>query len=219
MARLKLSPTRSNLLMVKQRLKLAREGHALLQKKRDVLIMEILALIEDAERVQREVEEQFAKAYTSMQEARAAMGTERVRRLALSRPHEVEIEITPRSVMGVAVPTVSFDAPQRQLLYGFGDTSVVLDQVHRRWRHALALMGDKAEKVTTVWRLALELKRTVRRVNALENIFVPTYEETLRYIQEMLEEKEREELFRLKRAKAAADARQVRTADRSGGAP
>jgi len=219
MARLKLSPTRSNLLMVKQRLKLAREGHALLQKKRDVLIMEILELIEDAERVQREVEEQFAKAYASMQEARAGMGTERVRRLALSRPQEVEIEITPRSVMGVAVPTVAFDAPQRQLLYGFGDTSVVLDQVHRRWRHALALMGDKAEKVTTVWRLALELKRTVRRVNALENIFVPTYEETLRYIEEMLEEKEREELFRLKRAKAAADARQVRTADRSGGAP
>jgi len=219
MARLKLSPTRSNLLMVKQRLKLAREGHALLEKKRDVLMIEILALIEDAERVQREVEEQFAKAYASMQEARAGMGTERVRRLALSRPQEVEIEITPRSVMGVAVPTVAFDAPQRQLLYGFGDTSVVLDQVHRRWRHALALMGDKAEKVTTVWRLALELKRTVRRVNALENIFVPTYEETLRYIEEMLEEKEREELFRLKRAKAAADARQVRTADRSGGAP
>ena len=209
MARLKLSPTRSNLLMVKHRLKLAREGHQLLEKKRDVLIMEVLALIQDAERVQREVEVQFAKAYASMQEARAGMGTERVRRLALSRPHEVEIEITPRSVMGVAVPTVQFDAPQRQLLYGFGDTSVVLDQVHRRWRHALALMGDKAEKVTTVWRLALELKRTQRRVNALENIFIPTYEETLRYIQEMLEEKEREELFRLKRAKAAAEARQA----------
>ena len=65
----------------------------------------------------------------------------------------------------------------------------------------LALMGQLAEKVTTVWRLALELRRTQRRVNALENIFIPSYEETLAYIQETLEEKDREELFRLKRAK------------------
>jgi V/A-type H+-transporting ATPase subunit D len=210
MPRLKLSPTRSNLLMVKQRLKLAREGHDLLEKKRDVLVIEIVRLIQDAERVQRDVETQFAKAYSSMQEARAMMGTERVRRLILARPQEVEIVVTPRSVMGVAVPTVRFNAPQRQLLYGFGDTSVVLDRVHRRWRHALALMGEKAEKVTTVWRLALELRRTQRRVNALENIFIPTYQETLQYIQDMLEEKEREELFRMKRAKAAAEANAAR---------
>ena len=201
MPRLKLSPTRSNMLMVAQRLKLAKEGHQLLEKKRDVLIMEILRLIEDAEQVQRDVELEFKKAYGSMQDARAGMGTERVRRLALSRPQEVEIHVTPRSVMGVVVPSVRFNSPQRQLLYGFGDTSVILDQVHRRWRHALALMGDLAEKVTTVWRLAIELRRTQRRVNALENIFIPTCEETLHYIQDMLEEKEREELFRMKRAK------------------
>ena len=202
MARLKLSPTRSNLLSVKQRLALAREGHQLLQRKRDVLIMEILRLIGDAERIQRQVEEQFRGAYAAMQNARAAMGTERVRRIALSRTHELDVRITPRSVMGVVVPSVRYEAPEKALFYGFGDTSVVLDQVQQEWTGVLALMGKQAETVTTVWRLALELRRTQRRVNALENIFIPSYEETLAYIQDTLDEKDREELFRMKRAKS-----------------
>lgn len=202
MARLKLSPTRSNLLVVRQRLHLAREGYDLLDKKRDVLIMEILRLIEDAERTQRQVEEQFARAYAIVQEARAAMGSERVRRIALSHTEEVDVHITPRSIMGVVVPSLSYTMPERHLFYGFGDTSVVLDQVQQEWADVLALMGELSETVTTVWRLATELRRTQRRVNALENIFIPTYEETVTYIEGMLEEKEREELFRMKRAKA-----------------
>ena len=202
MPRLKLSPTRSNLLVVRQRLNLAREGYDLLDKKRDVLIMEILRLIEDAERTQRRVEEQFARAYAIVQEARAAMGSERVRRIALSHTEEVDVHITPRSIMGVVVPSLSYTMPERQLFYGFGDTSVVLDQVQQEWADVLALMGELSETVTTVWRLATELRRTQRRVNALENIFIPSYEETVTYIEGMLEEKEREELFRMKRAKA-----------------
>jgi len=201
MARLKLSPTRSNLMYIRERLKLAREGHQLLSKKRDVLIAEILRLIEDAARVQQQVDEQFTQAYKMMQEARAVMGTERVRRLALSKTQEADVEITPRSIMGVVVPSVRYTVPDRKMSYGFGDTSVLLDQVQQEWSTVLAQMGQLAEKVTTVWRLALELRRTQRRVNALEHIFIPSYEETVTYIQDMLEEKDREDLFRLKRAK------------------
>jgi V/A-type H+-transporting ATPase subunit D len=201
MARLKLSPTRSNLISIRERLKLAREGHQLLNKKRDVLVIEILRLIEDAERIQRQVDEQFVNAYQWMQEARAVMGTERVRRLALSRTQEVDVDITPRSIMGVVVPSVRYAVPERKMSYGFGDTSVLLDQVQQHWSIVLAQMGQLAEKVTTVWRLAVELRRTQRRVNALEHIFIPSYEETVDYIQSMLEEKEREDLFRMKRAK------------------
>ena len=104
--------------------------------------------------------------------------------------------------MGVVVPSVHAQAPENRLSYGFGDTSVTLDQAQREWARVLALMGELAEKVTTVWRLALELRRTQRRVNALERVFIPSYQETLRYIEETLEEKDREELFRTKRAKA-----------------
>ncbi|MCD6520750.1 MAG: V-type ATP synthase subunit D [Anaerolineae bacterium] len=201
MPRLKVSPTRSNYLVIKQRLALAREGYRLLDKKRDVLIMEILRVIEDAERIQKQVENQFQRAYEIVQEARAIMGTERVRRLALSRTEEVDIHITPRSVMGVVVPSVTYVTPEKKLRYGFGDTSVILDQVQQEWKAVLDMMGELAETVTTVWRLATELRRTQRRVNALEHIFIPSYEETLAYIEEMLEEKEREELFRMKLTK------------------
>lgn len=202
MALLKMPPTRSNLMVIRQRLRLATEGHDLLEKKRDVLIMEILRTIDDADRVQRQVAERLASGYGMMQRARVMMGTERVRRFALSHPAGLDVRITPRSVMGVVVPSVHTEVPESRLSYGFGDTSVTLDQAQREWASVLALMGELAEKVTTVWRLALELRRTQRRVNALESVFIPSYLETKTYIEETLEEKDREELFRTKRAKA-----------------
>jgi len=202
MARLSMPPTRSNLMVIRQRLHLATEGHRLLEKKRDVLIMEILRMIDDAERIQQQVAEQFARGYAMMQRARVMMGTERVRRFALAHPTGLDVRITPRSIMGVVVPSVEAEVPESPLAYSFGDTSVALDQAQREWAEVLALIGQLAEKVTTVWRLALELRRTQRRVNALETIFIPSYLETLTYIEETLEEKDREELFRLKRAKA-----------------
>ncbi|HHX65823.1 MAG TPA: V-type ATP synthase subunit D [Chloroflexi bacterium] len=205
MARLKLSPTRSNLLMVRQRLKLAKEGFRLLDRKRDVLIMEIMQLISSAEGIQTRVERRFEQAYDSVQFARASMGTEQVRRIALSRTDQVDVQITPRSVMGVVVPDVRYSAPERRLRYGLGDTNVTLDQVQQEWTSVLSMMGELSEAVTTVWRLAVELKRTQRRVNALENVYIPAYEETVAYIEAAMEESEREELFRMKRAKAGRE--------------
>ncbi|MHB1356613.1 MAG: V-type ATP synthase subunit D [Anaerolineae bacterium] len=202
MPRLKMAATRSNLITVKQQLALARDGYRLLDRKREVLIMEIMRIINQAEEVQRRVEAQFQQAYSVLQEARAAMGTERVMRFAVSHTGDIDVHITPRSIMGVVVPDVNIRIPETQLPYGFGDTSVVLDRAQREWASVLGLMGPLADRVTTVWRLAMELKRTQRRVNALESVFIPAYEETVRYIEETLEEKDREDLFRLKRAKA-----------------
>ena len=159
MARLKLSPTRSNLLVVRQRLHLAREGYELLDKKRDVLIMEILRLIEDAERTQRQVEEQFARA-GPMPLCRRRGPPWAANGCAASpfrTPKRWTCGSRPRSIMGVVVPSLSYTMPERQLFYGFGDTSVVLDQVQQEWADVLALMGELAETVTTVWRLATEL--------------------------------------------------------------
>jgi len=201
-ARLNFSPTRSNLLMIKQRLAFARQGFELLDKKRDVLIMEILRRIDDAEEIQREVEDQFTVAYRLLQQARAAVGTERVQRTALLRPQEIDVQITPRSIMGVAIPMVRCGQPTKQPTYGFGDTSVFLDQARIEWTKALSMMGRLSEAVATVWRLAFELRRTQRRANALESIYIPSYEETRDYIEATVEEKEREDLFRMKRAKA-----------------
>lgn len=209
MLRQRPSATRSNLLAVRSRLALAEQGYELLDRKRDVLVAEILHTIGDAEAVQREVDEQFAAAYRLLQQARAMMGTERVRRTALLRTQEVDVQITPRSVMGVTVPAVHARLPEAQLAYGFGDTSVLMDQARVEWGRALGLMGRLAEAVTTIWRLATELRRTQRRVNALEHVFIPSYREALRQIEAALEEKEREERFRMKRAKDALDRRRA----------
>jgi V/A-type H+-transporting ATPase subunit D len=194
-------PTRSKLMELRDRLHLAREGHDLLDRKRHVLVGQILRMIEDTERVQRQIEERFAMAYRTVEEARAAMGSERVSRIALSNPSQVDMRITPHSVMGVVVPVVDYGVPEQRPLYGFGDTSPVLDQVRQDWLGVLDLLGDFAEKVTSVWRLALELRKTQRRVNALENVFIPEYEAQIKFIEETLEEKEREDLFRMKRTK------------------
>ncbi len=201
MARLKLSPTRSNLLMIRKRLAFARQGYDLLDKKRDVLILAILRSIDEAEKIQEQVNEQFARAYRLLEQARAAVGTERVQRTALLRPEEIDVHITPKSIMGVIVPMVRCSLPTDDPAYGFGDTSVFLDQARVEWAKALTLMGTLAEAVTTIWRLAFELQRTQRRANALESIYIPTYEETCAYIEATVEEKEREDLFRMRRAK------------------
>ncbi len=195
-------PTRSKLMELRDRLSLAREGHDLLDRKRHVLVGQILRMIEDTERVQKEMEERFRAAYETVEEARAAMGTERVSRIALSNPSDVEMRITPHSIMGVIVPAVHYQVPAQRPLYGFGDTSPVLDQVRQDWLGVLDLLGQFAEMVTTVWRLALELRKTQRRVNALENVFIPSYEKKIKFIEETLEEKEREDLFRMKRTKS-----------------
>lgn len=202
MARLRLAATRSNLLLVRQQLALARDGYRLLDRKREVLVMEIMRLISKAEQVQREAEVRFREAYAALQQARALMGTERMVRFALSRSSDIQVHITPRSVMGVVVPDVAFQTPETNLPYGFGDTSVTLDRAQREWAEVVDLIAPLANNVTTVWRLTLELKRTQRRVNALRSVFIPAYEETVRYIEETLEEKDREDLFRLKRVKA-----------------
>jgi V/A-type H+-transporting ATPase subunit D len=209
MTPLKISPTRSNLLIVRQRLKLARQGHNLLNSKREVLTREILRAIDRAEAAQRQVDERYRQAYEAMQEARAAMGTQRVQRTALSRIEAGEIRITPRSIMGVEVPSVHYEPPRRHPLYGLGDTSAWLDLVQREWAAALGLTSALAEAVTTVWLLAQELRRTQRRVNALANIFIPSYEETLAYIEDTLAEKDREEFFRIKLAKAQLSQKQA----------
>lgn len=201
MPRLKISPTRSNLLVVRQRLALARQGHRLLERKRDVLMIEIMRLIADAERVRTLAKDVYARAYGAIEDARVAEGTERLRRFALAQSPTIELQITPRSIMGVVVPTVDYDIPLQRPAFGPGNSSVFLDAAETTWREAFDLTGELAEKVTTVWRLALELRRTQRRVNALENMFIPSYEETVSYIEDTLDEKDREDLFRSKRAK------------------
>jgi V/A-type H+-transporting ATPase subunit D len=199
--RMRVSPTRSNLLRLREQLSQARAGHALLEHKREVLTEELLVMIQDAEATDAEAQRRFGAAYASLFEVRMRMGSDRLQWASLARVAEMQSEVALHSIMGVPVPLVQVTVDPLPLPYSLGDTSAVLDEARARWLAVAELLGRLAETATAVWRLATELRKTQRRVNALEFVLIPQVEETLRYIAETLEEQEREAFVRAKRVK------------------
>jgi len=202
MARLRVAPTHSNLLRIREALKLAREGYEILDKKREVLTTELMHMAHNAAVLQERVWALLAEAYRALEMARLSMGRERLEWAALSVNETVEVEVKPYSVMGVVIPTVEAHGAPPGMPYSLGDTTVALDEAVACFRRTLAEIPVLSETMTTVWRLARELQKTQRRVNALQYIFIPQYEETVAFIESALEEREREETFRLKRIKS-----------------
>jgi V/A-type H+-transporting ATPase subunit D len=201
MARLDIPPTRSNLLRIKEELQFAQEGYDILDRKREVLTTELIRVAHDAEALQREVWERLDKAYRALEDARLTMGQEHIEWAALAVNKTVEVEVKNRGVMGVPVPTVEAHGESAEMPYSLGDTMATLDGASATFQEVMKHVPELAELMTSVWRLARELRRTQRRVNALEHIFIPNYEDTVAFIEGALEEREREEAFRVKRLK------------------
>jgi V/A-type H+-transporting ATPase subunit D len=204
MARMNVPPTRSNLLRIQQELEFAREGYEILDRKREVLTNELVRLAHDAEVLQQQLWNLLAAAYRALERARMTMGQERVQWAALAVDKSVEVEVRSRGVMGVPIPTIHAHGALPTMPYSPGDTMATLDEASVAFREVLDRIPELAEDVTSAWRLANELRKTHRRVNALQNIFIPNYEDTVAFIKSELEEREREETFRLKRLKAKA---------------
>lgn len=201
MPRMNVPPTRSNLLRIKQELEFVREGYDILDKKREVLTTELMHLAHDAEALQQQVWTLLAEAYQTLEEAILTMGQEHVEWVTLAVSKTIEVEIKNRGVMGVAIPTISTQGKTPEMSYSLGDTMATLDEASTAFRKVLDRIPELSELTTSVWRLAQELRKTQRRVNALQFIFIPQYEETMTFIESALEEREREETFRLKRLK------------------
>ena len=199
MPRVNVPPTRSNLLRVKQQLRFAREGYEILDRKREVLTTELMHLAHDAETLQREVWDMLASAYPALEKARMTMGRERVEWAALAVNKTVEVEIRNRGVMGVPLPVVTAQNAPAAMPYSLGDTMATIDGASKAFQQVINQVPALSELTTSAWRLARELRRTQRRVNALKHIFIPAYEETVSFIESALEEREREETFRVKR--------------------
>ncbi|MBN1250256.1 MAG: V-type ATP synthase subunit D [Anaerolineae bacterium] len=203
MTKRRMAPTRSNLMSARETLDRAREGHEILDRKREVLTSELVHIANDAVQLQSEVQKLLQAAYEALEVARLDMGREHLEWASLSVTSTIEVDVRPSSVMGVVIPRVSSTGRPPENPYGLGNTTVALDEAAARFREVVARIPELAETVTTVWRLARELQKTQRRVNALEHVFIPDYEEIVDFIETSLEEREREELFRMKRIKAA----------------
>jgi V/A-type H+-transporting ATPase subunit D len=199
--KLDVSPTRGNLLRIRDGLERVRQGHDLLDRKREVLTRELFDMIADAESVEQEARERFRAAYEAIIEARMDIGVDRLRWISLAPSAEINVTVRERSIMGVIAALVEVDIETLPVPYGPGDTDVSLDETRQRWLRAARLLGRLAETTVTVWRLAIELRKTERRVNALEDITIPRYEATVRYISDVLEEQEREEIVDAKKVK------------------
>lgn len=195
-------PTRGNLLRLREELKRIRDGHALLDRKREVLAQELFDMIADAEAAQEEARERFRAANDALRETRMHMGIDRLHWISLAPAAEVRAQVRPHGIMGITVPIVTVDVESLPFPYGPGDTSVALDEACERWLRVAQLLGDLAETVITAWRLAMELRKTQRRVNALEEIIIPRHEATVHYIEQTLEEEERETIVHAKKVKA-----------------
>jgi V/A-type H+-transporting ATPase subunit D len=197
-------PTRSNLLRLRQELQFAREGYEILDRKRQVLTSELLRIAHAAETLQAQMRPLFEAAYRALENARLTMGQERVEWAALAVKKNAEIRLKRRGVMGISLPEVRTAGAPQGVPFSLGDTRATLDEAEDAFREVLGRIPELSELTASVWILAGELRKTLRRVNALEYIFIPDYERTIAFIESALEEHEREEIFRLKRLKSIA---------------
>ena len=202
MSRLQLAPTKGNLITVREEMVLAGQAHELLERKRDVLVNELMRYADRLREAEKVFAGSFLKGQKHLREARARLGESRSRQ-ALDFPlNENEYNILDRSVMGVHIIELSIAKTAQEPMPGPADSTPALEEAAENFRKALEVLAEFVTRTGAVWRLATEIKKTQRRLNALENIFIPQYRETVSYIQGVLEESEREEFFRHKRVKS-----------------
>lgn len=197
-------PTKGNLTLSKNTLRLSRQGYELLDKKRNVLIREIMSLSEQAKDIQSRIGQIFKEAYTALMQANIEMGTQHVESFSHGIPPETSVKVHTRSIMGVEIPQTSYENTTRQIPhYGFGSTSMSLDEACFRFNEVKDLIVELATIENTASRLAENIRKTQKRANALQHVVIPKYETRVKFIQQTLEERERDEFVRLKAIKVS----------------
>lgn len=189
-------PTKGNLIKAKRSLQQAKQGFELMDRKRNVLIREMVALTDKSKLVRGNIEQTYEKAYAALQKANITLGS--VSTLTQFVPEETDLKISFRSVMGVELPTV--ELPDKPIVpqYDISMTNSYLDNAYICFNETKKLTVVLAEIENSIYRLAVAIKKTQKRANALKNIIIPKYEAQVRFISNSLEEKEREEFSRQK---------------------
>lgn len=198
MARYEIAPTKTNLMGIKRDLGFASEGWELLDQKRKILVVELMGLIDRAVDAQEEVEAKLVEAFDALDQSMLRMGRREVNLIALGMNITSEINFSEKRVMGVSLPRVRVEFDDKSPYFAAAESSIWIDEAIRKFRDVLQLLGSLAEARISLMRLSREVAKTIRRVNALEKIFIPDYEETLKYIETAIEESERESFFVLK---------------------
>jgi V/A-type H+/Na+-transporting ATPase subunit D len=201
MARLPVAPTKSNLLAVKEQLVIARDGYELLEQKREILVMELMQMVEKVKLLETDIDTAVDRAYPSLKRMFMAVGRDRAEEVARGVSCEYSLAEKRVVLAGMTFSTISVTLPKRRLAYSYLNSWADCDKVMVEFFDLLKLLTDMASIRTIVWRLAREVKKTQRRVNALDKQVIPQTRETKAYIESVLEERERENIFVLKALK------------------
>lgn len=195
------APTKGNLMAAKRSRVLAKNGYELMDKKRNILVRELMTLIDRAGELQKRIDSTFSEAYDALKLANISMGG--CEDIARATPVEDSVRVRYRSVMGAEIPTVSATPTDTGVLpYGFSGTTSELDNAYKSFSTVKELIIEMAELENSIYRLAESIKKAQKRANALNNIVIPGLDADIVRISDLLEEKDREEFVRLKVIKA-----------------
>ena len=201
MAQITVAPTKSNLLITKEQLAVSTNGYELLEEKREILVRELMSLVEQVKLLEDESQQAIDEAYPAFKRMLMIDGADQVERISHGIHYDFDMIEKTVAVGGMQFETIEVELPKKELFYSFLGTYANTDEVIVKFFNLLTLLTQMASIRTIVWRLAEEVKRTQRRVNALDKMIIPQATETIKYIESVLEERERENVFVLKALK------------------
>ena len=185
-------------MLAKNSLALAKQGYELMDKKRNILILELMNLIEEAKTIQTQIDTTFTEAYQALQQANIEVGIHYVQQIAQAIPVENGVRIKTRSIMGTEIPLVEHEEEKRVPYYGFYNSSESVDAAREGFLKVKELTLKLSMVENSAYRLAMNIRKTQKRANALKNITIPSYTALVKDITNALDEKDREEFTRLK---------------------
>ena len=195
------APTKGSLMAARRSKELAGSGWEMMDKKRNILLRELMARVDKANSLQQRIDEAFSEAYKAL--AIAEIESPDCGQAASQVPVNDSLRLRWRSVMGVEIPHVTDEADSETLIpYAMAVSSSALDEAYRKFREVRELLAEMAETELAVYRLAFNIKKSQKRANALKNIVIPGLEADISRIEQALAEKEREEFVRQKVIKA-----------------
>ncbi len=205
------SPTRMDLLETRKKLVLAEKGHKLLEEKRDALVEKFFDIIDKRNQLSKELDEEFKGAFLSLIQAQMILGEKKVEEASFLNEDVGEISFETDNIMGVKIPKMNTDEIKTDLksAYGFFETCSKLDDSKKSFSRLLIKLIELADLEAGIKSLTVEIEKTKRRVNVLENNLIPKLHATRKYIEMQLEEREREDFFRRKRIKAILESKKV----------
>ena len=206
----RVQPTKLQLISLKRNVAVSKRIRKILEDKKEVLLRELTENVEKAKSIRRKLSEDLLGAYEHLLAAYADMGATKLDSIAGSTRGRLDVEVRVKRVMDVRIPVLVMAGGASTARYGVVDTSPELDEAVRRLSSSLADILKAAEVENTIFRIAAELKRTQRLINALEYIIIPRYERDIKFISTILEEREREEFVRLKKLKYVIEGRRAR---------